>query len=86
MPTNGLKPGSTDTRNIMFDPLKLRVGDMVLVVGEAAPAEVIGRGKTYLSPIGVLLASGKQRWFDMRKGTSDLVAGARHVEGDWVPL
>lgn len=70
-----------------MDAFTLRVGDMVLVAGEEAPAQVISRGRTYLSPIGIKLASGKQRWFDSGKtGVKDIVAGARLIDGNWQPL
>lgn len=69
-----------------FDAFQLRVGDMVLVQGETAPAQVFKRGRTYLSPIGVRLANGAERWFDSRKGTAGIVAGARLIEGSWQPL
>jgi hypothetical protein len=59
---------------------------MVLVEGETAPAEVIKRGRTYLSPIGVRLVNGNERWFDSRKGTDAILAGARLIEGSWQAL
>jgi hypothetical protein len=70
-----------------MDAFQLRVGDMVLVAGEGKPAEVISRGRTYLSPIGVRLANGTERWFDSGKtGVKAIVAGARMVDGNWQPL
>lgn len=69
-----------------MNAFSLRVGDMVLVEGETAPAQVIKRGRTYLSPIGVRLASGKERWFDSRTGADAIVAGARMIDGNWKAL
>lgn len=69
-----------------MNAFQLRVGDMVLVEGEPEPAEVIKRGKTYLGPIGIRLASGDERWFDIRTGTEAILAGARLVDGNWQPL
>lgn len=59
---------------------------MVLVQGETAPAEVIKRGRTYLSPIGVRLVNGTERWFDSRTGADAILAGARLIDGGWQAL
>jgi len=72
-----------------FNPFQLRVGDyaLVLVGKRPRPAEVISRGKTYLSPIGVRFSDGKERYFDSKNtGFTAIVGGARRVEGHWVSL
>jgi hypothetical protein len=76
------------TTNGKFKAQQLRVGDFCLVqIGRRQlHAEVIHRGKTYSSPIGVRYHDGKEQWFDSRTGFSAIVGGARLVGGKWIAL
>jgi hypothetical protein len=76
------------TTKTKFNAYQLRVGDFALILEgkKKRPAEVISRGKTYLSPIGVKFADGEVRYFDSRNGTDAIVGGARQVGGHWIAL
>lgn len=74
----------------MLDQLhkKLRAGDYVLVLdppfSKPVAAEVL---KVYgYNSICVRFSDGRYRYFSSRDGFADILAGARHVDGTYVPL
>ena len=72
----------------IFNALQLRVGDhcLVLVGGQHRHGEVVYRGRAYLSPIQVRFENGEHRWFNLKTGTTAIVAGVRKINGSWQPL
>jgi hypothetical protein len=74
-----------------FNAHQLRVGDFALVRREDRRApeagEVVFKAKRYLGSIRVRFSNGDERAFDSRNtGFADILAGARPVNGQWIPL
>jgi hypothetical protein len=74
-----------------FNAHQLRVGDFALVRREnrLAPevGEVIHRTKHFPGSLRVRFSNGEERAFDSKKtGFGDILAGARPVNGVWIPL
>lgn len=77
------------TAKAKFNPHQLRKGDFCLVRDGREPqaAEVVFKAKNYLGSIRVRFTNGAERAFDSRNtGFSDILAGARQIDGQWVPL
>jgi hypothetical protein len=80
-----VKPKST------FNVHQLRVGDFALVRCEdrrpPEVGEVIYKTKHFPGSLRVRFSNGDERAFDSRNtGFSDILAGARSVNGQWIPL